>query len=370
MQSAQGSWFTTPAVSLLYNLPGTATRINVHSNASFTYYSGQGSGGGGGGGGGGQRNDINAYVKSTIIHEASPRLKLEANIYASYRTEPDISSNVGSDTKQGNFFHTLDSLGATYHWSPRFFTVTTDKFLLTDYGNSSQGSSVQGSSVQALNRIENTIDQELKYDLLHHGNTLVGEYRFEITDYQTSSLNSFTNFALVGLDQDFSPQFRITIRGGATIRSFASDGSRVTPQFESSLIYAGAHNSLLSWTTSYGTENASTAGVLSRTTFRTGLEFKYGLTARITATLDAYYHHDDNQGGAPGSSGGTSTGGSTGTTGSNSSEDIFDVFLDGRYTMNPRWSFDLGFEYSGINSNDVVRDYTRLRYSAGFTYNF
>jgi hypothetical protein len=368
MQSAQGSWYTSPAVSLLYNLPGTATQVNVHSGASFTYYSGQGRGGGGGGQGQGQGNNINAYVNSTIIHEVSQRLKLEANLYAAYRTEPDISSNVGSDTKQGNFFHTLDSLAATYHWSPRFFTVTTDKFQLVDYGNSGQGSS--------QNRIENTIDQELKYDLLHHGNTVVGEYRFKITDYQNSSLNSFTNFALVGLDQDFSPQFRVTIRGGATIRSFTNDGSRITPQFEGSLIYAGAHNSLLSWKTSYGTEDASVGGVLSRTTFvggvlsrttfRTGLEFRYGVTARITATLDAYYHHD-NQGVAPGSSGGNSTGGSTG---SNFSEDAFDVFLDGRYAMNPRWSFDLGFEYSGINSIDAARDFTRLRYSAGLTYNF
>jgi len=362
MQSARGSWFTSPAVSLLYNLPGTATQINVHSGASFTYLD-QGSGGGG------QRNNINAHVNSIIIHDVSQRLKLEANIYAAYRTEPDISSNVGFDSNQGNFFHTLDSLAATYHWSPRFFTVTTDKFQLVDYGNSVQGSSVQGSSVQgsSQNRIENTIDQELKYDLLHHGNTIVGEYRFEITDYQTSSRNSFTNFALVGLDQDFSPQFRVTIRGGATIRSFTNDGSRITPQFEGSLIYAGAHNSLLSWKTRYGIEDASVGGVLSRTTFRTGLEFRYGVTARITATLDAYYHHDNNQGVAPGSSGGNSTGGSTG---SNFSEDAFDVFLDGRYAMNPRWSFDLGFEYSGINSIDAARDFTRLRSSAGLTYNF
>jgi len=359
MQSAHGSWFTSPAVSLLYNLPGTATRINVHSGASFTYYPDQG----GAGGGGGQGNNINAYLNSTIVHDVSERFKLEASIYAAYRTEPDISSNVGLDTNQGNFFHTLDSLAATYHWSARFFTVTTDKFQLIDYSNSGQGSS--------QNRVENTIDQELKYDLLHHGNTLVGEYRFKITDYfQSSTLNSFTHYALVGVDQDFSPQLRATIRGGATLRSFTNDGSKITPQFEGSLIYAGAHNSLLSWKTSYGTEDASVVGVLSRTTFRTGLEFRYGLTARITTILDAYYHHDDNQGAAPGSSGGHSTGGSTGTTGSNFSENTFDAYLDARYTMSVRWSFDLGFEYSGIKSNDAARDYTRLRYSAGLTYTF
>src|SRR5438105_11932591 len=376
MQSARSSWYTSPAVSLLYSLPGTATQVKVHSGVSFTYYyAGQGSGGGGGGG---QRNDINAYVDSTIIHEVSPRLKLEADIYAAYRAEPDLSSNVGLQNRQGNFFNTRDSLGATYHWSPRFFTVTTDKIQIVDYGNNSGQGGALRQAVASQNRIENTIDQEFKYDLLHKGNTVVLEYRFETTDYQDSSRNSLTNFALVGLDQEFSPRLKADIRAGATIRSFASDGSRVTPQFEGSLIYAGAHNSLLSWRTTYGTENASQAGISSQTTFRTGLEFKYGLTARITATLDAYYHHDDNQGGTPGSLGGT--GGPTGATGSNGSRDSYDVFLDGQYKISSRWAFDLNIEYSGSNSNRAgssasnlsngAIDYTRIRSSVGLTYKF
>src|SRR5262249_36108919 len=189
-------------------------------------------------------------------------------------------------------FNTQDSLEATYHWSRRFFTVTSDRIQIVDYGNNSVQGGASQQAVASQNRIENTIDQEFKYDLLHHGNSAVLEYRFEITDYQdSSSLNSLTNVALVGFDEEFSPRLKAEVRAGASIRSFASDGSRVNPQFEGSLIYAGAHNSLLSWRTRYGTESANEAGISSQMTFRTGLEFKYGLTARIIATLNAYYNH-------------------------------------------------------------------------------
>ena len=366
-QSAQGSWFTNPAVGVLYNLPGTSTQVAVNAGASFTYYLSQGNSSGGGGS---QNNDIDLFVDSIISHSVSERLKLEADVYATYRTEPDLSSNVGFQNRQGNNFNTNDSLKATYHWTERFFTVTTDRFLLVDYGNSSSGGTSQ-------NRIENTIGQEFKYDLLHHGNTAVFEYRFTIADYlQDSSLNSFTNTALIGFDQEFSPRLTADIRAGASIRSFTSDGSQVTPSFEGSLIYAGAHNSLLRWRTTYGTENATVGGIASQETFRTGLEFRYGLTARIIGTLSAYYNHSTNQGLAPGGSGA----GSANNGGANGSRDAYDAFLDGRYVISPRWSVDLNIEYSaqnsnnaanaGNNSNNPASDYTRLRYSAGVTYKF
>ena len=370
-QSGQGSWFTNPAVSILYNLPGTITQVGVDAGASFTYYEGNSSGGS-------RRNDINLHGTSIISHSVSERLKLEARLYATYRAEPDLSSNVGFQNRQGNFFNTQDSLAATYHWSPRFFTVTTDKLQIVDYGNNSGQGGASQQAVALQNRIENTIGQEFKYDLLHKGNTAVLEYRFETIDYQDSSHNSLINYALVGFNEEFNPRLKADIRAGATIRSFASDGSRLAPQFEGSLIYAGAHNSLLSWRTTYGTENASEAGISSQMTIRTGLEFKYGLTARIIATLNAYYNHSTNQGTAPGGSSGTV--GLPGNSGSNGSRDSYDVFLDGQYKISSRWAFDFKIEYSGSNSNNAGNsasnlsngaiDYTRLRSSAGLTYKF
>lgn len=346
-QPAKGSWFTNEGVTLTYDSPGKATHLNLRSGADLTYYPDQS---------GGQTDNINTYISASLVHNVSTRLKLDANVYATYRTEPDFGSNVGADSRQGNFFHTLDSFSARYDWFQRFSTVTDDKFVLVHYENSS-----------SLDRFQNTIGQELRYDLLHKGNTVVAEYRFEIVDYSSAPRDSLTHFALLGLDQDFTPDLKLTVRGGATFRSFTQSGRDQTdPSFEGSLTYSGAHHSSLAWKTSYGVEEPSSPDVLSRTTFRTGLEFKYGITGRIIATANAYYHHDENNGVVP-------TGSSTGVSGmpmSQFSEDSFNVSVDLRYVMNRRFSFDIGFEHSEINSQESVRNYSRYRYFAGLTFTY
>lgn len=346
-QSAQGSWFTTEGVSLSYDSPGTATQLKLHSGADLTYYPDQS---------GGRTDNINAYADASLKHNVSTRLTLDAIVYATYRTEPDFRSNVGADSRQGNFFNTRDSLSVHYNWSERFSTQTNDNFQLVRYES---GSSLGAS----LDRLENTIGQELRYDLLHKGNTLVAEYRFEIIDYDTSPRDSLTHFALLGLNQDFTSYLKLIVRGGATFRSYTEGGQdQINPSFEGSITYSGAHNSSLAWNTSFGVEEPTTAVTLSRTTFRTGLGFRYGFTARILGTVNAYYHHDDNQGTVPASG--------LGMPVSGFSEDSFDVSADLRYVMNRRFSFDLGFQHSEISSAESSRDYSRYRYSAGITFTY
>jgi hypothetical protein len=154
------------------------------------------------------------------------------------------------------------------------------------------------------------------------------------------------------------------VRGGATFRDYTSQADQTNPNFEGSLTYAGAHHSFLTWNASYGIEEPSAQNVVSRTTFRTGLNLKYGLTDRITATLGGYYHHDDNKGTIP-------TGSSTSGSGmSGFSEDAFDVTANLRYLMNRRFSFDIGFEHSEISSQESIRNYSRYRYFAGLTFNY
>ncbi len=284
-QTGQGSWFTNEGATLTYDSPGKATHLGLRAGADLTYYPDQT----------GRTDNINAYIDASFLHNVSQRLKLDASVYATYRTEPDFGSNVGLDTRQGNYFHTLDSVSATYDWSQRFSTVTSDKFQLIRYDSSSALS-------MSVNRFQDTIGQSLRYDLLHKGNTVVAEYRFEIVDYETSPRDSLTHFALVGFDQTFTPDLKLIMRGGATFRSYTEGTDQTNPYFEGSLTYAGAHHSSLSLRGSYGIEEPSSPDVLSRTTFRTGLEFKYDLTERTTASANAFYHREENKGTVPGGS--------------------------------------------------------------------
>lgn len=349
-QAARGSWFTEGGGNLVYDLPTVTTHLTLTAGADVTYFIDQNNG---------QTDNVNAYISGLLIHNVSERLKLDANVYVAYRTEPDFGSNVGADTRIGDFFHSLDSLAATYHWTQRFATATSDRFQLVEYQSNS-------AFANSFNRFENTVGQEFRYDLLHSGNTMVLEYRFEIIDYDTAPRDSLTNFALLGFDEDFTSDLRLSVRGGATFRDYSNRPEETDPHFEASLSYAGAHHSLLTWRASYGIEEPSVASVLGRTTFRTGLDFKYGLTDRITASLSAYYHHDDNRGtiatSAPPGPGGMATSGF--------SEDAFDISGNLRYQMSNRFSIEGGVEYSEVTSQSAVRDYSRLRSFAGVRLTF
>ena len=346
LQQSKGSWYTNGGGSLLYDLPTRSNHFSLRAGADVTYFLDHTNG---------RKDSINAYISTSLIRNVSERLKLAANAYATYRTEPDFGSNVGLDTRQGNFFRTLDDVSASYHWTKRFWTVTSDKFQLVQYDTSS---GIAGS----VNRLEDTAGQEFKYDLFHANNTLVAEYRFEVIDYDTSPRDSITQFALAGLDEQFTQDLKGSVRGGVTSRSYTSGREETDPRFESSLSYAGAHHSTLSWRASYGIEEPSSADVLSRTTFRTGLELKYGLTARITATVSGYYHHDENRGVLPSSS--------TGMPMSRFSEDAFDISTNVKYAINRRFTFDLGLQYSEINSQEASRNYSRYRAFSGLTFTY
>lgn len=338
--AAQGSWFTNEGVTLSYDLPNERTPLRLRSGADLTYYPDKTSG---------RTDRVNAYLDLSLTHNISSRLKLDASVYATYRAEPDFSSDVGPSSVQGNYFNTLESFSATYHWSLRFSTVTSDKFRLVQYEQSSVGTS--------QNRFEDTIGQQFRFSLSPRDTVLAGEYRFTVIDYESSTRDSTTHFVLVGVDQGFSPQLKLVVRGGLTFRSYSEGRSQTNPNFESSLSYAGAHQLSLSWTTRYGIEAPSSVNAFSRTTARTGLQLKYDLSARITATVSGYYRHDENQG--------------LNSVSPGFSADAFDVSVGVRYALNRRFTFDLSYQFSEVTSGNAGQaNYARNRYSAGLNFNY
>jgi hypothetical protein len=376
----QGSSFTSAGLTLFYGLHGASagprgssssarsvgaafgpnssasepTQLAISSGASVSYYSGATRA---------RTSDVNTFLDLSLSHYFSPRATVTASVYAAYRTEPDFSSNIGTENIRANYFYTLDSASVAYHWTPLFSTVTSDSFDRVQYDSSSVGTSI--------NRSENTVGEEFRFNW-RPDITLIADYRFQIVDYDSSPRDSTTHFAVVGIQKEFNPQLKAVVRGGATFRSYKDDGSRTDPNVEGSLVYAGAHNSSLSWNIRYGVEEPTLTAsptILSRTTFRTGLQLSYALSARIIATLDGYYHHDENQG--FNSTGNVSSGfNSAGNVSSGFSADSFDVSLGIRYAIRRFFTLDLDYQHSEVTSGQPARDYSRNRYSAGLTFTY
>jgi hypothetical protein len=335
--SGQGSLFTRENVTLSYNRPGGRTQFYLLGIGRFDQFLDV------------STDDKDGNVTLSLTHNFSTRLSFYANVYAAYQTEPDFSTNVGPENVRANHFQTNDIFSATYHWLPRFTTVTSYTFERIKYAGSSQASQ---------DRLQNTLAERLQFSLTSRTN-LVGEYRFEIVDYDTAPRDSMTHFALAGFDHYLTEHLVIHALGGESFRSFKSDGDVADPYFEGWLAYVSS-NHTLKWTTNYGVEEPGATGAtaaLVRTTIRTGLNLTYGLTSRISSTAAVYYHHDENEGGASGTS-------------SVGSQDSFDLTLGLRYTINKRFALHVDYSHSSVSSLGATPAYSRNRYFAGLNYTY
>jgi Putative beta-barrel porin 2 len=340
--SGQGSVFMRENVVLTYARPGEQTQFLAIGVGRFSQYldvSGQ--------------NDTAGNVTLSLTHTFSSRLSFYASIYGSYQNEPNFTSNVGPQNVRTPYFDTVDIFSLTYHWLLRFSTVTSYTFERVQYFSSSNvnsQNSVQNTSAQ--NRIQNTFSEEFQFSLTRR-TVLVGEYRFEAIDYDTAPLNSTTNFALAGVNHNFTEHLMVHVRGGESFRSLEDEGNMASPYFEGTLGYARSNHSL-NWTASYGYESPTAAGATTTKTWRTGLNLTYNLTSRLSSTTGVYYNHDENQGGT----------GSTGT------QNFFDLSVGLRYYINKRFALNVNYEHNSGSSLGSTPAYSRNRCYAGLTYTY
>src|SRR6266446_8934437 len=333
-----GSLYTSENAALSYTFGTPRTLVSLVTGGGITYYFDHP---------GGHDKDTNAYLGLSLTHKASRRMTLSLSLFASYQTQPDLSTNLGSNQQLGSFVHSTDTISLAYSWLPRFSTITSYTFGLLKYDSSA-------GSLQ--NRMEYTFGEQFRY-LLWPATTGAAEYRFGIIDYETAPLDSTTNFLLAGLDHTFTPRLRASFRGGVELRSSESNGFQPGPYFESTLTYILRRGSVI-WTNNYSIEEADAPGASARPSFRTGLTLNYGLTRRLSGSLALFYVHGGNQSG-----GGLSYMGS-------STEDTIDIGPSLHYFINRRLSADVGYHYTEVESGSVFGSYSKNNYFAGLNFNF
>ena len=340
--SGQGSVFARENVVLTYARPSERTQVSLIGVGRFSQYfdvSGL--------------NETAGNVTLSLTHNFSSRLSFYASVYGTYQNQPNFQSNVGPQNVVSPFFDTVDIFSLTYHWSSRLSLVTSYTFERVQYFSSSTGNSQNGvQDTLAQNRIQNTFSEEFQFSLARR-TVLVGEYRFEVIDYDTAPLNSTTNFLLAGVNHNLTEHLMVHVRGGESFRSLENEGNMASPYFEGTLSYQRSNHSL-NWTASYGYESPTATGATTTKTWRTGVNLTYDLTSRLSSTTGVYYHLDENQGGT----------GSTGT------QDSLQLTLGLRYTINRRLALHIDYQRDSTSSLGSMPGYSRNRYSAGLSYTY
>jgi hypothetical protein len=331
--SGQSSSFVRENVILSYDRGGEQTQIRLIGIGRFAQFLDLGT------------DDKDGNATLSLTHNFTRRLSLYASGYAAYQTEPDFAFNVGPENVRADHFFTNDIFSLTYYWLPRLAFVTSYNFRRVKYAEAP-------STEASQDRMQHTVGEQLQFSLTSR-TTLIGNYRFEITDYDTAPRDSITHYAIAGIDHHLTEHLVVHLLGGESFRSFKDDGDKIDPYAEGSVVYQSSNHSLI-WTASYRVEEPSAELALTRTTIRTGLRLTYDLTSRLSSTTGVYYHHDENEG----------------ATTSMGSQDALRFTLGFKYTINKHFAAHLNYEHDTVSSLGAQSGYSRNRCFGGVTYTY
>ena len=357
------SWFANPNVVGAYQFGKPQFAMDLTGGAGITYYFDHP---------GGRDYDPNLYLQLFLAYKANERLTFDIGAFATYQSQPDVTSDLSATRRVGNFFRTRVNISAQYSWTPLFSTITSYTFSAIEYPNSSASS--LSSSASSLDRLQNEFGEELRY-LLFPTTTATAGYQFQMTDYlnkssnqnttsnQNSASNPITQTLSAGLNQTFSPHLSGIFRGGTQLRS-----GQTSPYAVVGLHYVldPTRKAFVVWTNQYSIEESDVAAGSGRQTFRTNLLLNYGITSRISANLAVSYQHATGQSIGNGLNAGLAGGG----------EDLFDISPGVRYAITSSLAVNIGYRHTKLDQGSSTAatlqslGYSRNRYFAGLTFTF
>ena len=379
-RNAHDSVFLNADVSAAYTAQNSRTTLSLGATTGFTYYFDRP----------GREYDPNVGLSLGLTYKLTPRATIAITNFSVYQAEPDFGTVGLQERRNGDYFLTVSGFSLAYRLAPRVSTVTSYNPSFFVYREEPY------SFYQ--DRGEHYFAQSLRF-LVQPRLTLVVEYRFGYVQYfndrdaSVQSIpvqgggsaavfvpdfhaDSYNHFALAGVDYALGPRFRVGLRAGAQFRSYVDEdtfvvtngvgaanvdrltigtvlgpNSRVvrfsrdpetSPYVEGSLFYDVNRRGSLALVTRYGIEEGNLAvSDSSRNSFRVGVTYTQGLTARLGGYVGINYTHSGYDNADPGN---------------NFDENVYDVSVGLRYVLNRRVALEVGYSHTSVTSGFDVQN--------------
>lgn len=287
----------------------------------------------------------NARVAFNIVHQASKRLRLANNFYATYEVEPDYAIGASTSLRNGQYFYGYENFAVSYAWSERMSTTTSYTLDGIRYDDD--------DLARTEDRLSHIIAQQFSYSL-NRNTKLVGD-RYRVTDYDTAPNDYTSHYILAGIDHAWSERTSGSFRGGAEL--YQSDRvDETAPYFEVGVDHATSKKTSVHFYGSIGFDGAELGDYDSRYAYRTGVTANHRVTDRLALNGGLHYVYSDYEG--------------NGDTTKNVTEQQVHASAGLAYRLWNKVSMDAQYSYTLLNSDDVLREYDRNRVSLGLSAQF
>jgi len=270
------SFYTNFAGGVEHKIENSRLQLSIALNGGVTYYYTRP----------GNKFDYTGAVNLQGLYKINQRFTLNFSTNTAYLAQPDLEVPGTSARNNGDYMFSSTTIAGAYQWAEKFSTDTKYNFTPFLY--------VEDQLNQDQGRIEQTIGQSFRWLVLPKTTAIV-EYRANPVNYYSAPLDNFGQFFLLGVDQVFSPKFKVTSRGGAELRFYSSDNNNPDyfgPFCELNGMYEYQKNSSIGLNLRYGTEASGLNGAATRNTFRMGVNIVQGITPKLSFNLGANYQNN------------------------------------------------------------------------------
>lgn len=308
----------------------------------------------------GNSQDVNSQsrVGVNLTHRFSERLRFTSRNFISYEMEPDYSYGYASSRQLGEYLYwqTDNSLG--FRWTERFATYTGFSLTGADY------------DVQNNDRFTWELYNQLRYQVSPQ-TVLTGDYRYGQTSGANQSSDSTNQYALIGVEQRFSPNTIGIVRVGAQFREVEKGASNTSPYMEMALNSQVTQQLSFRGFARYGIESYDTVrnlptGVVAefddRKTLRVGVSSEYTFSPTFSLFGGVDYIPTSFESGRR----------LSGVTGpiADQSEDIINAYIGASMKFNDVLTGTASYNFTKSTSDFSNNDYHRNRFSLGVTAEF
>ena len=295
----------------------------------------------------GGKTDYTGNFDLALAHKLSPRASVSIEASAVYSRAPNFAL-VNAPTNAGSGGSYLDGnakIDLTYGWGSRIATVTSYGLSFNILQTGTTG-----------NLYQHTIGTQFRYTVSPR-TTVTAELRATYSDNTSdAAANTYSTYYLLGLDSFISARIRNTVSAGIETETFTSGGrGQTSPYFESDTTLALPRQAGLTWTNTYGFQNSSTAAETIKS-YRTGLTYTQPLSTKLVASLTVAYNNLQDK--------------NSSVRGAGYTQNQFQVSAALNYTLSPRLSLSLSYNYVDLLTSQINASYTRDQIYLGASYMF
>lgn len=311
-------------------------------------------------------DDLNSQSRAgiNVTHRVNERLRLTSRNFVSYELEPDYSYGYASSRQVGEYFYWQTDNSVGYRWTERFGTYTGFRLTEANYADVSNN-----------DRFTWEVYEQLRYQLGPQ-TVLTGDYRYAETSGDGLSSDSTDQYALIGVEQRFSPNTIGILRVGAQFRDVDSGDSNTSPYAEVALnsqinsqfrVRAFGRYGIEGYDTVRFDADPAVSGLVeydSRKTFRLGISGDYAISQMLSLFGGVDYipsSFEDGRALPPAVAG---------TTVGDRDEDILNAYIGFSVKFNDFLTGTASYNYTDSSSDFLNNDYDRNRISVGLSAEF